>query len=160
MIKSPTFLFLLLFLSLPVVADSNFDRMETISEELTTLMYQAMIDQAETEGADVSNLKSAIPDTSWDEPMRAAGKCILDKYREKTNESAISAMFDKIEEMLPAIRSGGILEMDELGDVQPEGITDQQAMAINKNCGMTDLQQERMMSSGFMTALMQSMSGN
>jgi hypothetical protein len=66
--------------SVSVLADNQLERLEQISEEMVSLMYQALVKSIETEGADASILKSLIPDTTWEDPMRDAARCILDTY--------------------------------------------------------------------------------
>lgn len=141
-------------------AQSALERMEVVGESMAGVMFDAMISEVEASGADVTALRAAVPDMSWDEPMRGAAGCILEKYEAEIGPDGIEAMLLKMEETLPKLQGLNIEEMDALqADLEPEGISMDQSLAINNECGMTDLMMARMMDSQFMTLLMEAMGG-
>ena len=149
-----------IFLSSFAIADEQLERMESISEEMTTLMFNAMVDSAKSEGADTSVLETLIPDASWDEPMRDAGKCMLEKYKQKIDADGVDKMLDELEAIIPTLRTGGMEAMEKMANIQPSGISDEESMAINQECGMIELQQEKMMANEFVNELMRLSMGN
>ncbi|MEM0912573.1 MAG: hypothetical protein AAGJ37_16485 [Pseudomonadota bacterium] len=161
MIKQVTFMLTILLTANVAYADSQLERMEVLSEELSQLMYDAMIDEVAAEGVDVSNLKKLVPDVGWDGPMRDAAKCVLGKYEDKIGSKGIDEMLDKLEGILPELRKGGGMQaLEAMPDIQPKGISDEEAIALNQECGMVDQMQKNMMADGFMTELMKAMSGS
>ena len=55
------------------------------------------------------------------------------------------------------------MDLDAMGEEPsflPEGVSEDYSMTVNAECGLTDIMMERMSESGFMAAMMQSMSGN
>ncbi len=140
-------------------ASGQLDRMEELSEQLSKYMYEAMVESAATEGADVSNLKTMIPDTSWDGPMRNAAECVLDKYEDKIGQKGIDKMLEEIEDLVKQLKEGGGMQAFEAAssDMQPEGISEEESIAINEECGMADEMQRQMMEDGFVTELMKLM---
>lgn len=156
-----TVLFLLFFLAtMAAQADSRIDRMEVIGEEISQLMYEVMIDEIAANGVDVTRLRAMIPDTSWDQPMREATGCIIDKYEQKIGAGEIDKMIARMEATLPELRKGGGMEvLDKASSMQPEGISDQEAISISQSCGMMQLMQEKAMAGDFMTEVMKLMNG-
>jgi hypothetical protein len=153
---STKFLFTILLMAIPSVAfsDDRIDRMATFGEEMSNLMYQAMIGQLADEGVDVSTLKTMIPDTSWDAEMYAAAECILDKYDEQIGTAGVEKMLDDMEAALPELREGGMEAMETMGDMQPEGISEEESIAISRSCGMMQLMQKNMMAGDFVSEVM------
>ena len=156
-----TRVFLLTFLSASVaVASDRLDRLETISEELTQLLYQAMVNEIAAGGADVTKLREAIPNSDWNQPMREAAQCVLEQYQQKIGSEGVDKMLDDMEASLPELREGGMAAMEKNQDLQPEGISEDEAISINESCGMADLMQENMMAGEFMSEFMKLMGGN
>ena len=157
MIKKTIFALGICIVAVNVIADEQLDRMEAFAEELTTLMYQAMIKSAEAEGADVSKLKTLIPDTSWNEEMRGATRCILDKYEARIGSAGIDKMLDDMEAKLPSLRKGGMEAFEQASNNMPDGITIDEAIEINRTCGMTALQQKNIDANKFTSELLKIM---
>lgn len=149
-----------LMASCPVFAADRLERMESLSEELSQLMFKAMIDRFAAEGADVTKLRSLVPDTEWTPPMREAAGCVLGKYQEKIGVEGLDKLLTKMDAVMPALREGGMQAFEEMGNITPEGVSDTDAMEINEACGMANLMQEQMMSGGFMQEAMKLMQNN
>jgi hypothetical protein len=145
---------LLLATSALAIADDRIDRMAKFGEEMSDLMYQAMIGQLADEGVDVSTLKTMIPDTSWDAEMYTAAECILDKYDEQIGTAGVEKMLDDMEAALPELREGGMEAIETMGDMQPEGLSEEEAIAISRSCGMMQLMQKNMMAGDFVSEVM------
>lgn len=157
--KLVTVLVMLLFTSSAAFANSDLERMEELSEELNTLMYTAMLDEMAAEGADVSKLRAMIPETKWNEPIRQAAQCVLDKYEDKIGKKGVTKMLDDLEAALPALNnSGGTEAFESIANLQPEGISDEETIALQRECGMVEQIQKQMMKGEFMTELMKLMS--
>jgi hypothetical protein len=155
-------IFAALVASIPAVAfaETRLERLETISEDMTDAMYNAMIRMVEKQGGNPEPLRSAIPSSEWDDTFRTAGACVLDKYISASSGSAVDEMLDKMEAFIPKMAE---MDLDALGDETdflPEGVSDDYSIAVNQDCGMADVMLDRMDESGFTAALMQSMSGN
>lgn len=152
----------LLLTTLPcaAVADTQLERLEVISEQMNDVMFEMMIREAVKEGANPEPLRAAVPDGSWDAPMRDAGRCLLDRYVEASSASAVNTMLDEMELAIPQMAD---MDMDAMGedfDFLPEGISEDQSIQINSDCGVAELMMERMDGSGFMQAMMEAMAGN
>ncbi|MEM9603721.1 MAG: hypothetical protein AAGA11_12720 [Pseudomonadota bacterium] len=141
-------------------ASDALERIEAISEDMTSLMFDAMLTEMGAEGVDTSKLAELVPSTEWDEPMRDAGRCVLDRFTARIGDDGVDAMLDQMEARLPEIRAGGMQAIDQLGSLLPEGISEAEADAINSECGMTRLIREKMMNPEFMSAVMSLMSEN
>lgn len=159
MIKKNCTAVLLLTLTCFASADDRLDRMAAIGEEMSAIMYQGMIAQLEAEGVDASALRSMIPDTSWTDGMREAATCVLDRYDAKIGASAVDTMLDNMESMLPRAREGGLEAIESLMSLQPEGMSDEEAVAISQSCGMMQAMQESSMAGDFMSEVMKLMGG-
>jgi hypothetical protein len=141
-------------------ADSQLDRLEDVSESMNDIMFDMMIREAVNEGADPEPLRAAVPDTSWDKPMRDAGQCMLDKLIEASSEAAVDQMLGEMEAALPKLENMSLETMGDELDFLPEGISDDRSLEINSECGLADVMMDRMEQSGFTEAMMQSMVGN
>lgn len=154
---------LIVLLALPLTQASAADslaRIESVSEDLMAVMFQAMIDEFGAQGVDTDKLQDALPDTSWDEPMRDAGRCVLDAFTAKIGEDGVDSMLDTMEARLPEIKAMGLEELDGIATLLPEGISEADASAINDQCGMSQLMQQKLMNPAFMSAVMSLMADN
>jgi uncharacterized protein (UPF0335 family) len=140
-------------------ADDQLERMESVTEELTQLFYEAMLKQVESQGVNISKLKALIPDTKWDAPMREAASCVLNEYKQKIGNNGVDDFLDKIEALVPKLKGANMQDLENMADVQPKGITEAETFAINEACGMDELVQERMINEAFMGELMKQMGG-
>ena len=138
-------------------AESQIDRLASISQAMNTSMFEMMIREAEAEGADPEPLRATIPDGTWDENLRDAGQCMLDRMTDLSSASAVENMLDEMEAALPRLAEMDMESMGEELDFLPDGITDDMSIEINSECGMVDLMMERMEESGFMAAMMNAM---
>lgn len=151
-----------LFAVLPAmaIAETQLERLETLSERMNTVMIDAMIRMAVKEGANPDPLRAAIPDGTWDDAYREAGACMLDRFKTATTSSEIDRMLDTMEVMIAQMATTDFDEIGEEFDFLPEGITEDMSLQIDMECGMTDLMLQRMDDSGFTAAMMQSMIQN
>lgn len=141
------------------VAQSQLDRMETVSEAMTGTMVIMMVREMEANGVDATPLMEALPDMTWDDDMRVAGRCILERYSDAVGDTGVETMLTNMEAYNAEIEalgdnSGTIGDMPEPVDMMPEGFSEQQQMEIAQSCGMIELQLQRMKESGFSEAMM------
>jgi len=141
------------------LAQLRLDRLETLSEEITAVVYARMVEELAATGADSAALAEAMPDPSWDDAFRDAGQCMLEAYDAEASAEAVDRMLSDMEDVLPRIAGASLEEMEELGSFLPAGLTESDSLRINQQCGMMDLQRERMMQSGFMEAMMAATQG-
>ncbi len=141
-------------------AETQLERLESISERLNDAIFAAMIRMVEKEGGNPEPLRAAMPDGTWDDAYRDAGACIIDRYTEASSASAVDTMLDEMEAFIPRMAEMDLDAMGEEPSFLPEGVSEDYSMTVNAECGLTDIMMERMSESGFMAAMMQSMSGN
>jgi hypothetical protein len=135
----------LVALPLAASAQSQLDRFEALSEQMTALTYEGIAEQ-------VPALQGQLPSAEWDRPMRRAGRCALRAYEETVGEAGIDAMLDELEAAIGAAQPADILNGTFSAGV-PEGLTNQDVQRINNDCGMVELQMQRLAESGAMQAL-------
>ncbi len=149
---------LLSTMSLTAVANDQTERMAEVSEKMSAIMYQVMIKEAAANGADVTVLKTKVPDTSWNQEMRDSGACVLDKYEQKIGADGVADMLNRLEQAVADLSEASSMEsLSEMGSVQPEGISDQEAIDINSTCGLTEQLQGNMMANEFVQEVMRLM---
>ncbi|MEQ9259568.1 MAG: hypothetical protein RIG84_10745, partial [Roseovarius sp.] len=158
LMKRAALLTALVTLPAAALADSQLERMEAISEEMNEVMMVMMVNEAAANGADPEPLRAAMPDLTWDDAMREAGSCMLDEYTSEIGSDGVDEMLAKMEEFSVEMGEMGAngATMSELGDTSdmlPEGITMQRSAEITQDCGMMQLQMQRMEASGFMDAM-------
>ncbi len=143
-----------------VFADSQLDRLESVSERTNELMMVKMVEAmvAET-GADPAPVMALIPDMEWDDAFRVAGECMLDGYRAEIGKGGVDEMLDLMEDMLPKLEEQSLEEMGEEMNVMPEGLTMEASIGIQQECGMMELAMERMSETGFMEAMFSAATG-
>ena len=141
-------------------ANDALERIEVISEDMTAALFDAMVEELGAQGADTDALKRIIPSTEWDAPMREAGQCVVDEFTARIGEDGLNAMLDKMEARLPEIKGAGMEALENMQSLLPEGMSEADASAINDQCGMTQLMQQKMMNPEFMSAVMSLMSQN
>jgi hypothetical protein len=134
---------------LPAVAQSQLERMETLSEQANVLMNQAMI-------TEIPALEGNMPDPEWNEPMRAAYGCMLDGYVEASGEAAVDGMLDEMEAAMETATAATIMNGEMGQAVQlPEGMSESQAQSLMQDCGVVEVMMARMAESGAMEIMMQ-----
>lgn len=143
-----------------VFADSQLDRLESVSERTNELMMVKMVEEmvAET-GADPAPVMELIPDMSWDDDFRAAGACMLERYWAEIGKGGVDEMLVLMEEMLPRLEEKSFEEMGEEFEVLPDGLSMETTIAVQQECGMMDLAMERMSETGFMEAMFSAATG-
>jgi len=152
---------LILLMSSAASADDRLARMEAIGEEMSQLMYRVMVDEIAANGADVSTLRSMIPETRWGQPMRDAAGCVLDAYEKRVGAAEVDEMLDSMEALLPKLRQSSSMEVfSEQSGMQPEGISDDEMISISQSCGMLEVIQNNTRASEFMAEVRKLMSGN
>ncbi len=152
----------ILFATCPAaaIAETQLERLEVISERMTDAMFDAMIRMVERDGGNATPMREAIPDTTWDASYRDAGACLLDRFTAASSVTAVDKMLDDMEAFVPQMAD---MDLDSMGDdatFLPEGISEDFSVSVNQECGLTGIMMDRMDESGFMAAMMQSMSGN
>jgi len=94
----------------------------------------------------------------WDDAMREAGACIMDTYETEVGADEVSAMLDRMEEIVPTMAEMTMEEFTE-GDTSdqflPAGIDTARSIEINRECGMMQLQLESDAADAFMAAMME-----
>jgi phage gp29-like protein len=151
-----------LFAALPAAAfaENQLERLESISERMMTATLEAMVRMVEKQGGNPAPLRDAMPDVSWNDEYRDAGDCLLERFTAASSSSDVSEMLDEMEAFIPQMAEMDLETMSDDVNFLPEGMTENQSMEINSECGITDVMMERMEESGFTAAMMQSMSGN
>lgn len=133
---------------LPVAAQSQLERMEELSEQVSALMNEAMI-------AQVPALEGNMPDPAWDEPMRAAYSCMLEGYVDASSEAAVDGMLDEMETMLETATAETLMSGETSQAVQlPDGLSEEQAQGLMQSCGLMEVIMARMAASGAMQVMM------
>lgn len=142
------------------LAETQLERLERISEAMTEMMFDAMVDMVEKEGGNPEPLRAAIPDVAWNDAYREAGDCLLDRLIAASSESAIDDMLSEMDAALPQMAEMDAEAIGEDMDFMPDGISDDYMIDANSECGLVDLSLQRMQDSGFTEAMMQSMAEN
>jgi len=140
-------------------AQSQLDRLEATSEATSVHMFTLMTNEMAANGVDPAPLQAVIPDMTWDDAMRAAGDCMLGEYTGILGSAGVDELLDNMDALsveLAAMAEAGatVSEMGDPGDMMPEGLTQAESMRITQECGMVELQLQRMSESGFTAAMM------
>ena len=134
-------------------AQSQLDRLESISERSNDMMLGAMVQMLADEGLDTSTLPD-IPPMEWTDAMRAAGDCMLAAYTAEIGSDGVDRMLGSMETALDDMEGLSLDEMtDVTADLLPEGVTEEMSLEITQSCGMIDAQMEWMRETGVMDAL-------
>jgi len=151
-----------LFAMLPgaVLAESQLDRLESVSERMMSATLDAMVRMVEKEGGNPDPLRAALPDMDWDAEYREAGACMLERFVNASSKSAVDQMLDDMEIFIPKMAEMDIDDMDQNANFLPDGVSEAYSMSVNEDCGTTALLLKRLEESGFMAAMMQSMAQN
>lgn len=147
-IRLPLAAALAVFLPSVALAQSALDRMESMSEAMTEMTYEALIDQ-------IPALRGNLPSADWDDAMREAGSCILDGVEDEVGRAGVNEMLDNMETAMASATPSSLMEGD-FRPALPDGLTDQQLQQINNECGMAEIMMMRMAESGAMAIMMQS----
>lgn len=135
----------LISLPLTASAQSQLDRFEALSEQMTTLTYQGL-------AAQYPVLQGILPSADWGRPERRAGRCALRDYERAVGEDGVEAMLVEFETSIATARPSDLLDGTFSAGV-PEGLTSARVNQINTECGLTELQMQRLAESGAMQAL-------
>jgi len=135
-------------------AQTRLDRLESLSEEFTAVVYEKMVEELAPDPTEREAIAAAMPDAAWDDDFREAGGCILEAYETASSAEAVDQMLSDMEDALPRLADASMQEMEELGFFLPAGLSENDSLRINQECGMMELQRQRMMQSGFMEAMM------
>ncbi|ABD53842.1 hypothetical protein [Jannaschia sp. CCS1] len=136
---------LLMTLPLAASAQSQLDRFEALSEQMTTLTYQGLAEQYPV-------LNGLLPAADWGRPERRAGRCALRRYNRAVGEDGVAAMLSELEASIASARPSDLLDGTFEAGV-PEGLTASEVQQINTDCGLLELQMQRLAESGAMQAL-------
>jgi len=143
-------------------ADSQLDRMEGLAEGMNNVMVEMMALGVEAEGGDatvIRDLKVAMPE--WDDAMRDAASCVLDRYNAAAGRDEVDAMLDRTAELIASMEGTNPEEFDALlteeamDGMLPSGMTTNDAGQISQECGMMELQMRDMQETGLFEAMMQ-----
>lgn len=134
-------------ITMPVAASaqSQLERFEALSERMTELTYQGLAEQ-------VPALNGQLPSADWDRPMRRAGRCAIRAYERAVGEDGVEAMLVELEGAIGSARPADLLNGTFEAGV-PAGLSNQDVQRINNDCGMVELQMQRLAESGAMQAL-------
>ncbi|MGB3627374.1 MAG: hypothetical protein WA989_16195, partial [Henriciella sp.] len=139
-------------------AQSQVERLESLSEDMSRVMAVMMANEVEAQGGDGAALRSAASAMPpWDDRMRAAGACMLDGYESASSRAEVDSMLSNMESainQMPSMTMTEFTESDMSDGMMPQGMTLEQTAAINEQCGVMELQMEAMQQSGFMEAMM------
>lgn len=135
----------LMILPLAASAQSHLDRFEALSEQMTTLTYQGLATQYPV-------LQGVLPSADWGRPERRAGRCALRDYERAVGEDGVEAMLVEFETSIATASPSDLLDGTFSAGV-PEGLTPARVNQINTECGLTELQMQRLAESGAMQAL-------
>ena len=94
----------------------------------------------------------------WDDAMRSAAGCVLERYNEESSVEAVDASFDAFETLIEDMEGKDFataFEDDAMEKMLPEGITIDASGDISQECGMMDLQIRQMQESGLTAAMME-----
>ncbi|WP_296420062.1 hypothetical protein [Pseudooctadecabacter sp.] len=146
----------LITLPTATLADDQLDRMEDVSEQANILMMTMMTAEVNMDpDTKAEIIATAQESMQWDDPMRAAGECMLDSYRDEVGDDGVDELLTNMEQMIVEMSAiSSIDDMEEMPNVMPEGLTEEKSMEITRACGMIDLQVAKMSESGFMDAMM------
>jgi len=141
------------------MAQDQLDRLEAVSEVMNEALVEMMATEIAASGADPAPLRATIPNMEWDDEMRAAGSCMLGRYKEILGSDGVEEMIAVTEEMSETateiVAAGGRMEdMPAAAEILPDGLTPAASTQIMEECGMQELQLKRMQESGFMAAMM------
>ena len=141
------------------IAESQVERLERLSEAKGDIMVEMMASGIEAEGGDGTLVRAVAGNVpEWDDEMRTAAGCVLDRYADYVRDSAIEASLDRMEELMSDAESFTFEAMEDEGfadSMLPEGITIDQAGEISGECGMMALQMRDMQASGLWSAMME-----
>jgi hypothetical protein len=135
----------LIALPLAAQAQSQLERFEALSEQMTALTYQGLAEQYPV-------LQGILPDADWGRPERRAGRCALREYEDAVGEDGVTAMLNELEAAIGSAAPSDILD-GSFNPGVPEGLTAAQVQQINTECGLLELQMQRLAESGAMQAL-------
>lgn len=135
----------LIALPAAATAQSQLERFEDLSERMTTLTYQGLASQYPV-------LQGILPDADWGRPERRAGRCALRDYERAVGEDGVEAMLSELENAIELAQPTDLLDGTFSVDV-PEGLTQAQVQQINTECGLLELQMQRLADSGAIQAL-------
>lgn len=135
----------LMTLPLAASAQSQLDRFEALSERMTTLTYQGIATQYPV-------LQGVLPAADWGRPERRAGRCALRDYERAVGDDGVDAMLTEFETAIASAQPADLLDGTFSAGV-PDGLTTTQVQQINTECGLLELQMQRLAESGAMQAL-------
>ena len=142
-------------------AETQAERFETLTEDMTQVMWGMMATEAENAGGDGTAIRAAIGKFAWTDALDAATTCVLDRYTTQIGSDGIDDLFDRMDRMIGEMDGMSITQFSEDIDpteLMPAGMTEAQSIEINEACGMADAQLEMMEQTGFTAALIATMS--
>lgn len=142
------------------LAESQADRLENLTIEMTRVMWGMLASEAEKEGGNGEPMRAAIAKFEWTEALDSATDCLIDRYNDAVGSDAVDGMFDRMEAVVADMEGLSLDEFTEAfdeTDFLPDGLTEEDTLEINESCGMTDAQLEAMQATGFTAAMMSAM---
>lgn len=142
------------------LAESQGERLEQLSKDMTRIMWGMMAAEVEKEGGDGEPLRAAIAKFTWTDALDAATDCALERYIAEIGSAGVDEMLDRMDAMTTQMGSMTLTQWtDNLdpAELLPEGLTEDESLAISQDCGMLDAQSDMMQETGFTAAMMAGM---
>jgi len=133
-------------------------KFEELSNRMNALMGEMMAKEVDAAGGNGNIIRDAVPVDAWNDAARDAAECILDRYKAEIGPDGITDMMARMEGAFDAMEVMTMTEFTDSGafdDMQPEGMTEEMSVQITQECGMMEVQLERMEASGFSAAMME-----
>ncbi len=129
--------------TLPGLAQSALERMETATEATSLNMEAFMVSRA-------PGLADFMPDWDWDDDMREAASCTIDAIRAEGGDEALNSYLDALD----VFAETEFTSMEQLATSAPVPISSDFAVATSQSCGTDAIAMRRMEESGLMGAMM------
>jgi hypothetical protein len=116
-----------------------------------------MVEMAISDGADASLRDADLPVFEWDDTMRDAGRCMLDRYVAEIVGDGMDEMLEEMDALFVEIEAAQSLErIEELSEgYDLGGLSDEKNVEIMQDCGMMAAQSAWMTESGFFEMMME-----
>ena len=142
-------------------ADDQLDRFASVMVDMNVLMGEMMALEIEQGGGDGTPVRDALALLEWTPALQTAAACVQDKFADVAGPDTFSTMLDDIEAVIADSQGMTMTEFAESMDPMaliPQGMTQDESLAINEECGLPDAQLAAMSETGFTAAVMAAMS--
>jgi len=134
-------------LALPAAAQSTFERFEAAAVSMNRVTNDALL-------AEIPSLEGNLPAPEWDDGLRAAYTCMYDGYVADVGEDAMLAMVAAMEDALETVTGDQALQGG-FASPNPDGLSDERAVEIVRQCRVVEAFTDRMVASGAMEIMTQ-----